>query len=100
MSLRKKIRQIQTLQVKNCLSNSGRAAPNQFEIFVPGIGRVFQSYQSIIAVRFFTGEIVLDKDRWDYSNTTGRYRNNFLGEVKATTQKKIDAGVYLLEDLN
>ena len=37
---------------------------------------------------------------WDYSVTTGKYRNIFLGEKKAETQAKIDSGEYILTDLN
>ncbi len=44
--------------------------------------------------------IYLDTDKWDYSITTGRYRNIFLGETKAETQKMIDSGEYILIDLN
>ncbi|KKN75879.1 hypothetical protein LCGC14_0375870 [marine sediment metagenome] len=45
-------------------------------------------------------KIYLDREMWDYSTTTGRYRNQFLGETKAETQKKIDSGEYILTDLN
>ena len=42
----------------------------------------------------------LDINYWDYSTTTGKYRNIFLAEDKKLTQKKIDASIYLLVDLN
>lgn len=45
-------------------------------------------------------DIVLDRDTWDYSTTTGKYRNQFLGESKKETQAKIDSGVYKLDNLN
>jgi len=61
--------------------------------------RIFQSYDSIIAIK--QGPmVVLDKDDWDYSRTTGKYRNKFLNEDKATTEKKIETGEYYLADLN
>ena len=41
-----------------------------------------------------------DKDSWDYSVTTGKYRNQFLGENKAETLKKIKSGEYKLAKLN
>lgn len=44
--------------------------------------------------------VYLDKQYWDYSKTTGKYRNIFLDESKAETQKKIDNGEYILTDLN
>jgi hypothetical protein len=40
------------------------------------------------------------KINWDYSVTTGKYRNIFLEETKKETQKKIDQGIYILTDLN
>jgi len=45
-------------------------------------------------------EAQLDRNSWDCSATTGRYRNLFLHENKATTQKKINSGEYELADLN
>ena len=46
------------------------------------------------------GKITLDSIYWDYSRTTGKYRNMFLGENKAETQSKIDNGTYTLADIN
>ena len=66
----------------------------------------FQSYTTIIAKRdkFRAGipkrQVWLDAEMWDCSVTTGKYRNQFLGETKKETQKKIDSGEYLLVDLN
>ena len=47
-----------------------------------------------------SGKVEIDKHYWDYSTTTGRYRNIFLGETKKETQKKIDSGEYVLTNLN
>lgn len=44
--------------------------------------------------------IYLDREMWDYSTTTGKYRNQFLGETKRETEKKIKSGEYVLTDLN
>ena len=64
-------------------------------------GKYFQSYQSMIAFRAAgTGTVTLDKNKWDYSRTTGKYRNQFLGETKKETEKKIKSGEYILADLN
>lgn len=60
----------------------------------------FQSYNSIIVVKDLTDRIFLDEKYWDYSVTTGKYRNMFLGETKKETQKKIDSGEYILCNLN
>lgn len=68
-------------------------------IIKSGSARIFQSYDSIIAIK--EGKmVVLDKSDWDYSRTTGKYRNKFLNENKATTEKKIETGEYYLADLN
>lgn len=64
-----------------------------------------QSYSSIIAKKMIcrlSGKIyiILDKTYWNYSKTTGKYRNIFLGETKKETEKKIKSGEYILADLN
>jgi len=86
------------VSVKNMRSSRGNYVPNQFIISVNGVGIFFQSYETIIAVKT-GGKIILD-DNWDYSVTTGKYRNQFLGEKKAETEKKIKSGQYKVEDLN
>lgn len=58
-----------------------------------------QSYDSIVVVRT-GGKIYLDSNTWDYSKTTGKHRNLFLGEDKKDTEKKIKSGEYILTDLN
>ena len=73
--------------------------PNQFEIAINSVGTFFQSYNSIIAVKTPKG-ILLDESKWNYSQTTGKYRNLFLGEDKQETEKKIKTGEYKLVDLN
>ena len=66
----------------------------------------FQSYDTIIAKRdkFRVGvdkrQVWLDAEKWDYSVTTGKYRNMFLGETKKETEKKIKEGIYILTNLN
>ena len=94
------------------------------------IDSVFQSYQSLIAIKGFEMRelnrktdrdcdvyllrddwdewivnyekplIILDVNRWDYSTTTGRYRNIFLNENKKLTETKIKNNTYLLANLN
>ena len=77
-------------------SNSGREVPNQFIICTPD-GNFFQSYNSIIAFRPNHGPIVLGP-RWDYSATASKYRNSFLGEDTRTTRKKLNEGIYILDE--
>ena len=86
--------------VSNFLSpRSGRPVANQFRIETPA-GVFFQSYDKIIAYRPWGGVIQLDEYYWDYSNTTTRYRNEFLGENTKETRAKIKRGEYVLTDLN
>jgi len=78
---------------------SGKPVANQFVLITPK-GEYFQSYKSIIAFIPRTGKTILDEKYWDYSVTTGKYRNIFLGEDKATTKEKIKSGEYKLANLN
>ena len=71
---------------------------NQFVIQTDK-GLVFQSYETIIAAKI-AGKVYLDQNSWDYSVTTGKYRNLFLGETKKETEQKIKNGEYILIDLN
>ena len=73
--------------------------PNQFIIATPD-AHYFQSYESLIAMRDNEGKVYLDINYWDYSTTTGKYRNIFLNENKSLTLKKINANIYSLVDLN
>lgn len=88
------------MKVTNLTSSRGNTIANQFriendkEVF-------FQSYDSIIIkIDKTTNKTYLDTKYWDYSQTTGKYRNIFLGEDKKTTEKKIKEGIYTLTDLN
>lgn len=87
------------VRVENMLSpRTGKPIANQFLITTDN-ATYFQSYNTVIAVK--SGHnIILDRDSWDYSVTTGKYRNQFLGETKKITQAKIDSGVYQLANLN
>lgn len=72
---------------------SGRPVKNQF-IVTTEDGEWFQSYNSLIAFKpFGNGKILIGKD-WDYSVTTGKYRNQFLGEGKKETERKLESGEY------
>jgi len=89
---------IKKVSVRNMTSNSGNDIPNQFIISTPG-GTYFRSYSSVI-VAITGGKVYLDANKWDYSTTTGKYRNQFLGETKKETEAKIKSGEYILTDLN
>ena len=96
---------IEKFRVRNCdsLVNPYDTVKNQFIITVrtkKGRKEIFQSYNTVIAVRDEQGQIWLDKYKWDCSTTTGKYRNQFLGESINETRKKIKDGIYKLADLN
>jgi len=99
------------MKVSNMQSSRGNDVPNQFLITDYGRGAngnfterlIFQSYDSVIAIKTRWEDetrVELDETYWDYSVTTGKYRNQFLGETKKETQAKIDSGEYKLADLN
>jgi|TARA_R110000772_G_scaffold141745_1_gene251446 hypothetical protein len=90
------------MNVSNMTSSRGNKVPNQFSIMDEDKS-YFQSYQTIIAMRDTSGDYCqtyLDSDRWDYSVTTSKYRNKWLGMTTAQIKKAIDAGEIILRDLN
>ena len=105
------------MKVQNITSNNGNKIANQFVITeVDKLGykkKYFQSYNSMIVkisevLNFNVKEnkyisdfkIELDQKYWNYSNTTGKYRNIFLNETIKDTRAKIKNGTYILTDLN
>jgi hypothetical protein len=98
------------MKVSNMTSAKGNKIPNQFIIEDEGHGsrgnfikrQVFQSYQTVIAIKtIWQDETRIELDNnWDYSKTTGKYRNQFLGETKKETEHKIKNGIYIVTDLN
>lgn len=86
------------MKVIDMTSNNGNKIANQF-IIENNNSQIFQSYHAIIAKKE-CGKIYLDSNFWDYSKTTGKYRNIFLGETKKETEKKIKSGEYILTNLN
>ena len=88
------------MKVKNMTSNKGNAVPNQFFLYDDDGNVYFQSYKSIVAKMSHDGQVTLDENYWNYSATTGKYRNQFLAEGIADTRKKIKSGEYILADLN
>ncbi|MCP4162824.1 MAG: hypothetical protein GY760_22415 [Deltaproteobacteria bacterium] len=87
-------------KISNIIGHGGNEVKNQFIIRTKGT-TIFQSYDSIICmINHNTGITTLDKNYWDYSTTTGKYRNIFLGESKQDTEKKIKSKEYKLKNLN
>ena len=100
------------IKVRNMESSNGSNVPNQF-IIETNEGVYFQSYKSVIAFKpnsNYKPELdglnksdyrtQLDESKWDYSVTTGKYRNQFLGEDIKETRKNIKDKQYILTDLN
>jgi len=91
------------MKVQNITSNNGNKIANQFVITDDKQNEYFQSYNSMIVKKDYESDqvkIYLDQKYWNYSNTTGKYRNIFLGETITETKKKIKSGEYILTDLN
>lgn len=89
------------MNIKNMTSSRGNLVPNQFILTEYGNGangnfikrETFQSYDSVIAVITRWDDrtdVKLDKKYWNWSVTTCKYRNIFLGEDKKATEKKIE----------
>ena len=88
--------------VPMCSPRSGRPVPNQNMIYSPDC-TVFQSYDSVIVKTTFEDGVrvvYLDEKYWDYSVTTRKYRNLFLGENSGDVKRKVESGEYRLTDLN
>lgn len=91
---------MKNVRIENMQSVNGNDVPNQFRIFTDE-GVYFQSYSTVIAFKpYGGGKIVLDREKWDYSVTTGKYRNIFLMEKRPQTEKLIESGEYELANLN
>ena len=77
---------------------SGNPVANQF-VINSGNAVYFQSYSTIIAKRE-NGVLTLDRDCWDYSRTTAKYRNQFTGYTTDETKRLIKSGEIKLANLN
>ena len=91
------------MQVKNMtILKSYNNIPNQFIIYDDN-KTYFQSYKSIIVkIERLEDKVItyLDPVYYNYSRTTSKYRNAFLGESTKEIESKIKQGVYILENLN
>ena len=93
------------IKAKNIISDKGNPITNQIIITdEKKETETFQSYDSIIAVKGWTKDgkrkVTLDNYYWNYSRTTSKYRNAFLGENTDRTRQKIKEGIYKLTNLN
>tara|TARA_R110000824_G_scaffold71382_6_gene182709 strand:- start:3486 stop:3767 length:282 start_codon:yes stop_codon:yes gene_type:complete len=89
--------------IEKMKTNFGNDSKDQV-IVHDGDRSVFVSYGTpIAAIEVYSmGDfeaVTLDEEYWNYSATTGVYRNKFLGEGIADTRKKIENGTYTLANL-
>lgn len=87
--------------VRNLKTKSDNNIKDQY-IIKTNNGEYLQSKGHIVVFIPFDKreKIALDYRFWDYSISTGKYRNRILKENWKQTKEKIDAGEYLLVNLN
>ena len=92
--------------VENMTSRSGNIVPNQV-ILSDMTGKTFVSYGSKIVYKSkdraddgLPLEIVMDDRYWDYSRTTGKYRNEFMNMGVQQVRDHIKTGRIKIGDLN
>lgn len=90
------------MRVENFKSDKGNYIPNQFIINDDKSNiEYFQSYKTMIAkIDWLNNKIYLDKNFWNYSVTTSRYRNKFLGLDTKEIKSKIKNNEIQLINLN
>jgi len=97
-------------KVKNMVSSKGNPVANQFIITSQSENglvyyETFQSYKSAIVqistIKSTNKKVIeLDEKYCKYSNTTIKYRNQFLNTTSEEVELKIKSGEYILTDLN
>lgn len=79
---------MKNLKVEN-IKNNGRSVPNQFLISYTENNKeykIFQSYSSII-LKWENDSLIEVEADWDYSRTTGKYRNILIRMNKKEFEK-------------
>jgi hypothetical protein len=100
------MRLTQFVNVEPMTTRGGNPSANQLIMSDPH-GETFVSYGSKICYRSFDRygverrpKYVFDEYYWNYSRTTGKYRNEFLGFGVDECRKGIKEGWIKLTDLN
>ena len=98
------------MKVENMKSErTGKAVANQFVITDNDHHTIWlQSYASMIArIDNNSGVLLLDKDKWDYSRTTAKYRNAFVATYfnsryasRDGIKAGVEAGKIIMTELN
>lgn len=87
-------------KVENMRSlRSSEAVPNQFVLRFKN-GEVYQSYDTIIAVKWFDDNAVWVSNQFDCSNTTRNYTIYFLDRDYKTIKKLLERGVYQILNID
>ncbi len=82
------------ISVENLPSRNGRSkAPNQFELKFEK-GRMFQSYDSLIGVMMYDGDVCFT-DKHDYSNTTSLHCKNWCHMDMKTRRDGLKSGKFI-----
>lgn len=80
------------MKVSNMTSpRTGNPVANQFLIKLSD-GAIFQSYETLIAVKYNDGRIKLAEGWGDYSRTTSKYLYQFLNMNRKEIQEAVKAG--------
>lgn len=70
------------MKVYNMKSPNGNKVANQFVITDADFDRItFQSYDSEIVTIDYANGIIFVGENWEYSRTTGKYRNIFMSNA-------------------
>lgn len=64
-------------KVEQMINNNDNPAANQFVIYAEH-KKIFQSYDSVIAIVDYEKKTVTLGEDWNYSKTTGKHRNIFF----------------------
>ena len=91
---------MKNLKVSNVIGKNGRAVPNQFYLhYTEGNDSyvILQSYGSMI-VRMKDWKVVEVGKDWDYSRTTGKYRNKVTRLTKKEFEKMLEKDFEWNED--
>ena len=74
-------------------------ANNQYQVNHQG-AEWLVSYESNIVYTNKNGKVFLDPKYYDYSRTTAKYRNQYLGMTSKQVQENIDLGIFKFKNLN
>jgi len=90
MELKNLIKELGAFKTLTKIPNTGQGYILYFEN-----GNLLYSYDTIIAIKL-NNQTYINNNYYDYSTTTGKHRNFYLGEKLKDTEKKIKVGDYKL----